>query len=171
MSERLKSITDGIALEPNAASFAALKSVKMRLETIAVHAGAEIDSSTGALAPPLHLSTTFEHGRPARPFKDSSTCARKILRISLSNTRSALRRLWDSGTRRRFREKVVYLPLGGWSNETLRCLANPIEWRPLYPSTAASGRFEREDTNATSRSARGRNFIVECVRCSGTGEK
>jgi cystathionine gamma-synthase len=62
MSERLKSITDGIALEPNAASLAAHKSVKMRLETIAVHAGAEIDSSTGALAPPLHLSTTFEHG-------------------------------------------------------------------------------------------------------------
>ena len=62
MSERLKSITDGIALEPNAASLAAHKSVKMRLETIAVHAGAEIDASTGALAPPLHLSTTFEHG-------------------------------------------------------------------------------------------------------------
>jgi cystathionine gamma-synthase len=37
----------------------------MRLETIAVHAGAEIDSTTGALAPPLHLSTTFEHGPAA----------------------------------------------------------------------------------------------------------
>ena len=34
----------------------------MRLETIAVRAGAEIDPTTGALAPPLHLSTTFEHG-------------------------------------------------------------------------------------------------------------
>ena len=34
----------------------------MRLETIAVHAGAEVDASTGAIAPPIHLSTTFEHG-------------------------------------------------------------------------------------------------------------
>jgi len=34
----------------------------LRLETIAVRAGAEIDRATGALAPPLHLSTTFEHG-------------------------------------------------------------------------------------------------------------
>lgn len=33
----------------------------MRLETLAVHAGAEPDAQTGALAPPLHLSTTFEH--------------------------------------------------------------------------------------------------------------
>jgi cystathionine beta-lyase/cystathionine gamma-synthase len=62
MSEPLKAITDGIALERNAASLAAHKSVKMRLETVAVRAGAEIDQTTGALAPPLHLSTTFEHG-------------------------------------------------------------------------------------------------------------
>ena len=34
----------------------------MRLETLAVHAGAEIDPTTGAVAPPIHLSTTFEHG-------------------------------------------------------------------------------------------------------------
>jgi cystathionine gamma-synthase len=34
----------------------------MRLETIAVHAGAAVDPTTGALAPPIHLSTTFEHG-------------------------------------------------------------------------------------------------------------
>ena len=34
----------------------------MRLETLAVHAGAEFDSETGAIAPPIHLSTTFEHG-------------------------------------------------------------------------------------------------------------
>ena len=33
----------------------------MKPETIAVHAGAEPDS-TGALAPPLHLATTFRHG-------------------------------------------------------------------------------------------------------------
>jgi cystathionine gamma-synthase len=32
----------------------------MHLDTIAVHAGRSIDSATGALAPPIHLSTTFE---------------------------------------------------------------------------------------------------------------
>ncbi len=34
----------------------------MHFETIAVHAGGEIDPATGAVAPPIHLSTTFEHG-------------------------------------------------------------------------------------------------------------
>jgi cystathionine gamma-synthase len=34
----------------------------MKFETIAVHAGGEPDPATGALAPPIHLSTTFEHG-------------------------------------------------------------------------------------------------------------
>lgn len=33
----------------------------MRLETILVHAGAEPDPATGAVAPPIHLSTTFVH--------------------------------------------------------------------------------------------------------------
>ncbi|MGH8213635.1 MAG: trans-sulfuration enzyme family protein [Rhodanobacteraceae bacterium] len=33
----------------------------MKFDTLAVHAGAEIDAQTGALAPPLHLATTFEH--------------------------------------------------------------------------------------------------------------
>ncbi len=33
----------------------------MRFETLAVHAAADIDRETGAVAPPLHLSTTFEH--------------------------------------------------------------------------------------------------------------
>ena len=33
----------------------------MKLDTIAVHAGASPDPETGALAPPIHLSTTFEH--------------------------------------------------------------------------------------------------------------
>jgi len=32
----------------------------MRLETIAVHAGHSPDSGTGAVTPPIHLSTTFE---------------------------------------------------------------------------------------------------------------
>ena len=34
----------------------------MRLETLAVHAGGDPDSATGALSPPLHLATTFRHG-------------------------------------------------------------------------------------------------------------
>ena len=33
-----------------------------RIETLAVHAGAEPDRETGAVAPPIHLSTTFQHG-------------------------------------------------------------------------------------------------------------
>jgi cystathionine gamma-synthase len=33
---------------------------KMRIETLAVHAGHEIDATTGAVAAPIHLSTTFE---------------------------------------------------------------------------------------------------------------
>ena len=32
----------------------------MHIETLAVHAGAEIDPKTGAVTPPIHLSTTFE---------------------------------------------------------------------------------------------------------------
>jgi cystathionine gamma-synthase len=32
----------------------------MRIETLAVHAGHQIDSATGAVATPIHLSTTFE---------------------------------------------------------------------------------------------------------------
>src|ERR1044071_3789505 len=32
----------------------------MRIETLAVHAGHEVDPSTGAVTPPIHLSTTFQ---------------------------------------------------------------------------------------------------------------
>src|SRR5215470_6093921 len=32
----------------------------MKIETLAVHAGRSIDPSTGAVTPPIHLSTTFE---------------------------------------------------------------------------------------------------------------
>ena len=32
----------------------------MRLETLAVHAGADVDAATSAVTPPIHLSTTFE---------------------------------------------------------------------------------------------------------------
>ena len=34
----------------------------MHPHTLAVHAGAEPDAATGAMAPPLHLATTFLHG-------------------------------------------------------------------------------------------------------------
>src|SRR5260221_7118256 len=34
----------------------------MRIETIAVHAGGETDPVTGAVTPPIHLSTTYDHG-------------------------------------------------------------------------------------------------------------
>ena len=34
----------------------------MKFETRAVHAGGKPDPATGAVAPPIHLSTTFEHG-------------------------------------------------------------------------------------------------------------
>ncbi|MEP6993165.1 MAG: PLP-dependent transferase [Acidobacteriota bacterium] len=34
----------------------------MKFETRAVHAGGKPDPGTGAIAPPIHLSTTFEHG-------------------------------------------------------------------------------------------------------------
>ncbi|MGH9362221.1 MAG: trans-sulfuration enzyme family protein, partial [Thermoanaerobaculia bacterium] len=34
----------------------------MRFETLAVHAGGERDPTTGAVAPPIHLSTNYEHG-------------------------------------------------------------------------------------------------------------
>src|SRR2546423_14580316 len=32
----------------------------MKIETLAVHAGQQIDPATGAVSPPIHLSTTFE---------------------------------------------------------------------------------------------------------------
>src|SRR5436190_19824071 len=34
--------------------------IVMKIETRAVHAGRHIDAATGAVAPPIHLSTTFE---------------------------------------------------------------------------------------------------------------
>jgi cystathionine gamma-synthase len=33
---------------------------RMRFETLAVHVGSEVDPATGAVAPPIYLSTTFE---------------------------------------------------------------------------------------------------------------
>ncbi|MFI5340201.1 MAG: trans-sulfuration enzyme family protein [Candidatus Methylomirabilales bacterium] len=48
----------------------------MRIETLAVHAGHEIDPATGAVTPPIHLSTTFEReadGRYPRGYSYSRT--------------------------------------------------------------------------------------------------
>lgn len=38
------------------------KILKMKIETLAVHAGRRSDPATGAVTPPIHLSTTFERG-------------------------------------------------------------------------------------------------------------
>ena len=39
-----------------------LKTPEMKIETLAVHAGRRSDPATGAVTPPIHLSTTFERG-------------------------------------------------------------------------------------------------------------
>ncbi|MFN7994972.1 MAG: aminotransferase class I/II-fold pyridoxal phosphate-dependent enzyme [Bryobacteraceae bacterium] len=36
------------------------KLANLRMETLAVHAGRQVDPATGAVTPPIHLSTTFE---------------------------------------------------------------------------------------------------------------
>jgi cystathionine gamma-synthase len=41
-----------------------------RFETIAVHAGGGADPATGAIAPPIHLSTTYEHGPESERLHD-----------------------------------------------------------------------------------------------------
>ncbi len=38
-----------------------LKERNLKLETLLIHTGGEVDQTTGAVAPPVHLSTTFEH--------------------------------------------------------------------------------------------------------------
>lgn len=55
----------------------------MKIETLAVHAAREVDPATGAIAPPIHLSTTFErdedgsyprgwyYTRPGNPTRDA----------------------------------------------------------------------------------------------------
>src|SRR3954447_22267932 len=59
----------------------------MRVETLAVHAGHEVDPATGAVAAPIHLSTTFErdaegnyphgyiYGRSANPNRQALEAA------------------------------------------------------------------------------------------------
>ena len=63
MSDNPKiTITNSITAEHNPVRIMGRGAPALKLETIAVRAGGEIDPDTGALAPPLHLSTTFEHG-------------------------------------------------------------------------------------------------------------
>jgi len=65
--KRKITITGPLAAEPNAMRVSGRGPQALRLETIAVRAGGEIDPDTGALSPPLHLSTTFEHGPASEP--------------------------------------------------------------------------------------------------------
>jgi cystathionine gamma-synthase len=44
----------------------------MHFETKAIHAGGDTDESTGAVAPPIHLSTTFERGVDGTPAHEYS---------------------------------------------------------------------------------------------------
>src|SRR6266699_3291510 len=63
MSDNRKiTISSSLTAAHNAMRVTGRGSPALRPETIAVRAGAEIDPDTGALSPPLHLSTTFEHG-------------------------------------------------------------------------------------------------------------
>jgi cystathionine gamma-synthase len=42
---------------------------RMKFETIAIHSGGEPDEETGAVAPPIHLSTTYELTADSQQFK------------------------------------------------------------------------------------------------------
>ena len=55
-------ISNSLVAERNAKQIVGGGAPALRLETLAVRAGAELDPETGALSPALHLSTTFEHG-------------------------------------------------------------------------------------------------------------
>ena len=73
---------------------------KMRIETLAVHAGHAIDPATGAVATPIHLSTTFERdaegGYPARIQSTGGARTRRAMR-----SKKAWRRWREARTRRR----------------------------------------------------------------------
>src|SRR5215510_2749880 len=68
MSDKRKiTITSSLTAESNATRVIGRGPRGLRLETIAVRSGGETDPDTGALSPPLHLSTTFEHGPASEP--------------------------------------------------------------------------------------------------------
>src|SRR6202011_4619794 len=56
--ERDRGAEDGAEMDSAQGCWVMLK--RMRFETKAVHAGGEPDEATGAIAPPIQLSTTFE---------------------------------------------------------------------------------------------------------------
>jgi len=63
----------------------------MRIETLAVHAGHAVDVTTGAVTPPIHLSTTFERD-PDGSFRQGLVYAREgnPNRVSLEQCLTAL---------------------------------------------------------------------------------
>ena len=80
----------------------------MRFETLAIHAGAEADAETGAVAPPLHMSTTFQHGpagerragyeyqREANPTQDRLETCLAILHQDHSKALSLKKRVFEN---------------------------------------------------------------------------
>jgi hypothetical protein len=80
-----------------------------------VRAGAEIDTSTGALAPPLYLSTTFEHGpavscalRMAFPSPSSIAPDERAQKSSLFPCSQAKMRAFSSSLFKRFVSEKVF---------------------------------------------------------------
>ena len=53
---------------------------KAKIETLAVHAGRRSDPATGAVTPPIHLSTTFDAAPTENTPWDSATRGREIRR-------------------------------------------------------------------------------------------
>jgi len=76
----------------------------MKLETLAIHAGRVADPATGAISPPIHLSTTFERGVDGsypRGYSYSRTDnpGRKVLERSIAALESgADATAWASGS-------------------------------------------------------------------------
>lgn len=68
----------------------------MRIETLAVHAGHGVDPTTGAVAPPIHLSTTFER-EPDGGYRQGLVYTRTA-NPNRSQLETALAALEDGGT-------------------------------------------------------------------------
>lgn len=63
----------------------------MNLETLAIHAGHNVDPATGAVAPPLYLSTTFERGEDGSyPYGYSYSRSNNPNRVALETRMTAL---------------------------------------------------------------------------------
>ncbi|HYR27658.1 MAG TPA: PLP-dependent transferase, partial [Thermoanaerobaculia bacterium] len=68
----------------------------MHIDTILVHSGGRRDEETGAISPPIHLSTTFERnadGEPSRGFsyvRDANpTQARLVVALAAIDSAAA----------------------------------------------------------------------------------